>query len=523
MNKSNSRTNNKEVVQTQVLGENVDIKVDNHTKLKGATISSIDKDGNDNNKLNLTTNTLEASSLNSLYQSNSKSMGINVGFGGDSISSVGIEYSNDKSNKKVKTLATLGAGNIEIKDKTNSSTRMLNSDIKNNKVDIYDIESHKGLSGKIDTRLLTKDGRKDIKNDIVTTTAITNAIEQIVTTEKGKISDFFSEVQKNVDVYEGMKQELANNSELVKQLQDPNLTPAQKQAMLQQVANVVKASLGYEVNKNDVKLVSTDKKGASGTEFKGHYNDKVSYVNDKNNISTTDLLTTIGHETQHNIDDQDNNHKPQNKDQNTYATNFGKDLSYYTSNALDYTNGGSLASTNTHNSGQVTSTPSVFNDNTLVDNNKQFASVDTQNGDDLGVQGALIGGGLTFLSQVAPELAKQYYQEGKNIFEIDYGKVYDKIDFVDIGAMTVIGAVTPNELSAGSSAKNIFNSVNQYKKYNNLANKTNKNLNKKTRFENKANDNVNTIVRETVIQSGILGLKESIKENVDDEDLKGDE
>jgi hypothetical protein len=42
---------------------------------------------------------------------------------------------------------------------------MLNRDIVNNEVDIYDIESHKGLKAEIDTRVFTEDGQNQIKKE----------------------------------------------------------------------------------------------------------------------------------------------------------------------------------------------------------------------------------------------------------------------------------------------------------------------------------------------------------------------
>ena len=71
---ANSRTTSKQTVQTTLTGETVNIKVDDHTNLKAATIASVDSQGKDNNKLNLSTNTLDASSLNNTYNSNSKSL-----------------------------------------------------------------------------------------------------------------------------------------------------------------------------------------------------------------------------------------------------------------------------------------------------------------------------------------------------------------------------------------------------------------------------------------------------------------
>ena len=81
------------------------------------------------------------------------------------------------------------------------------------------------------------------------------------------------------------------------------------------------------------------------------------------------------------------------KDQNIYATNFGEDLAFYTNGALSIMTGGSLASTNTHNSGRVTSQASIFNtsNDMLMSNNALFASIDKSSGDDLTAQdGAII-------------------------------------------------------------------------------------------------------------------------------------
>jgi hypothetical protein len=47
-------------------------------------------------------------------------------------------------------------------------------------VNIYNIASHKGLKGEIDTRLLTKNGRIQIAKDIKKSGMITSAIQQIV-------------------------------------------------------------------------------------------------------------------------------------------------------------------------------------------------------------------------------------------------------------------------------------------------------------------------------------------------------
>ena len=88
-------------------------------------------------------------------------------------STIALDYSNNRTNSKTKTLATLGSGNIQIANKEDSNTKMLNRDTANNTVDIYNISSHKGLKGELDTRLVTSEGRKEIVKDVKVATAHT--------------------------------------------------------------------------------------------------------------------------------------------------------------------------------------------------------------------------------------------------------------------------------------------------------------------------------------------------------------
>ncbi|MCV6599368.1 MAG: hemagglutinin repeat-containing protein, partial [Alphaproteobacteria bacterium] len=361
--------------QTSIKGtKSVKVNVAGKTTLTGALIGNIDEDGNDLGNLDFKTASLITKDLTDT----SKGKKIGGGISGSSGSTtVTANYSGH--DKEQKTNATIGKGKLTVADGSGSD---VNRDTDKAQV----VTKDKKLGGldvdmKVDHNLLTKEGHKKIKDDLVTASAITNAIEQIVTTDKAGITDFFDETEKNVKVYEGMKKELAKNKELAKQLQNPNLTPKKKQEMLQTLASTVATSLGYKTN--EVKVVSTDTAGANGKPIKGHYgeNDKT-YVNDKYNDSTSDLITTLGHETQHSMDEQAGTFKPNDEDQNEYATNFGKDVAFYTDGALGYTTGGSLATTNSHNSGQPTSTPSVFNDNTFANNNLEFDGVDKSKGDD---------------------------------------------------------------------------------------------------------------------------------------------
>ncbi|VVM26814.1 hypothetical protein BSPWISOXPB_160 [uncultured Gammaproteobacteria bacterium] len=216
----------------------VNINTQAHTQLTGSLIAATDtgdKDGNDNGQLNLTTNSLSASSLNTTSNSKSNSIGLNAGGNANTNSAklnrVSLDYTNNKHNSKTKVLATLGSGNIQIADidqnnskiqsnsksksksnsKSKSSTKLLNRDIKDTEVNIYNIASHKGLKGEIDTRLLTKNGRIQIAKDIKKSGMITSAIQQIVNTDRTELKDFFSEVDKLHKTDEAVTAKIANN------------------------------------------------------------------------------------------------------------------------------------------------------------------------------------------------------------------------------------------------------------------------------------------------------------------------
>jgi filamentous hemagglutinin len=167
VNQSSAHANSKQTIQTDILANTVNINTAKHTDIKGAIIASVNKDGNDNHQLNLKTDTLTVSSLNNTNNSKSNAIGITVGGSvkNNTASNVSLNFANDKTNSKTKTLATLGSGNIQIADKENSDTKMLNTDIQNNTVDIYNISSHKGLKGELDTRLLTEDGREEVQQE----------------------------------------------------------------------------------------------------------------------------------------------------------------------------------------------------------------------------------------------------------------------------------------------------------------------------------------------------------------------
>jgi len=216
---------------------------------------------------------------------------------------VSVDASADNSHSKTKTLATLGNGNVDIADKENSDIAMLNRDIADNEVDIYDIESHKGLKGSLDTRLLSKDGRADIAEEVKKSkVGFYDVAKDIMTNDELTILDSFSHQGNKVDFFDGMQEAIKNDKDLRDILSDPNATKEQKTAAMQEVASSVAAKL--EIDLGAVTTIATDatKTTADGeAEIKGAYHDGSGdiVINDKNIDNTGDAVNTLGHELVH--------------------------------------------------------------------------------------------------------------------------------------------------------------------------------------------------------------------------------
>lgn len=137
--------------------------------------------------------------------------------------------------------------------------------------------------------------------------------------------------------------------------------------------------LGYKENKNII--ISTNEKGYDNKEIKGFISTQTesSYINDKNNNSNIDLVTTAGHEASSYIDIKEGLDITKNRDDNNiYSDNFGKNLASYTNFALNITNQGSLADTNNH-----TKVKSLEAHLQLQKSNAEFARLDKGDGDNM--------------------------------------------------------------------------------------------------------------------------------------------
>ncbi|AOO65592.1 hemagglutinin repeat-containing protein [Sulfurospirillum halorespirans] len=183
---STGTSQTKQTVLTSLTGDKVNIDVENNTNIKGALIAAgeTNEQGQfeDNGKLNLSTGTLTfANSTNSQYSSsNSYSVGTNIGFGFGSktntqtnveettgkVNSSSLSLSNEMGYSSSKTLATVGEGTLHVKDTENSDdlTRLNRDTTKVNK-DLYSGSVGTSVTATLDHRLLTEDGRKQIKQE----------------------------------------------------------------------------------------------------------------------------------------------------------------------------------------------------------------------------------------------------------------------------------------------------------------------------------------------------------------------
>jgi filamentous hemagglutinin len=287
-NASEGYSESLETQVTRLTGREVDISVADHTDLEGAVIASVDAQGADNGRLTLTTETLRASSLNNTLDSEDRSLGLLAG------QTSTLDYRDETGNTKTRALATLGHGNIRVDDTGLSDTRFLNTDITDTEVAIYDIESHQGLSGELDIRLLSEQGRTEIAEDWLKTRMIGNTLELMVTTERVGIEDFFNETGKTHNTYQAVKQQIAADPELAAMLQDPSLTPELKQRMLDQVTDAVMRQLG--LSPHDNKIIATERTAPDGSRILGFYSEQTgnAYINDPENDSIRELVVTAG-------------------------------------------------------------------------------------------------------------------------------------------------------------------------------------------------------------------------------------
>lgn len=204
--------------------------------------------------------------------------------------------------------------------------------------------------------------------------------------ERVGIEDFFSETQIQNQTLETLKAKIAADPELAAQLQNPDLTPAEKEQMLNGLTHAVMQELGYASDNYDNRIVAVDDPvSQDGQTYQrlGFYSDETNdaYINDAHLDNTAQLVTVAGHELSHAMDAR-SDQTYSDTDNEIYATNFGLNFANYTDLALDI-NGydAGMASENGHRGYYAPQ---------LSYNNQEYSLLDKSQGDSFGPVAALI-------------------------------------------------------------------------------------------------------------------------------------
>ncbi|WP_180324160.1 hypothetical protein, partial [bacterium endosymbiont of Bathymodiolus sp. 5 South] len=247
---------------------------------------------------------------------------------------------------------------------------------------IYNIASHKGLKGEIDTRLLTKVGRAKIKEDLKLSQLLTQALLELAdkstslvnNKEQGQTGFFQNATNKN-NLFVATKKFVTNpkNQQHLVTLQNADATPKQKQLAYTALVNQLAVEMQMPITQ--VKLLLNN--GNSGSYSRDTNN---IYINDDKQNNTASAIQVLGHEASHAQDhtqDQDANYtnsKNYKDNREEYANKAGKTTTDLLKFQFDNNDIGTLATTNSHTGNYVNTNSNNRVINPIIsENNKTFA------------------------------------------------------------------------------------------------------------------------------------------------------
>ncbi|MCZ6187175.1 hypothetical protein O6B97_08755, partial [Campylobacter ureolyticus] len=208
----------------------------------------------------------------------------------------------------------------------------LNKDTNQINKDLYNTNINSNIDVSIDTRLFSKEGRKEIKDDYNKATAITKALSTIIQTKE---LNFNEEVGQNYNSY------LFNTiygKELIDTLINPTIQINEKENYISYLMKNLAQQNGYNLDNLEVKFIDdTNTLGANNQKFKGNYNQQNNTItlNLANIKNLNEFTNTLGHELTHAIKSHQNSFIPQDNLQNNYANIKGEILSNYLNKALN--------------------------------------------------------------------------------------------------------------------------------------------------------------------------------------------
>ncbi|WP_334079313.1 two-partner secretion domain-containing protein [Microbulbifer sp. M83] len=192
-NSANGSYQSKETVLTSLTsGGAADIDVGEHTQITGALVATVDEEGNDLGNLELSTETLDYADLSNTDYTSQQNAGAStsVGFTGSNpadpaqqnaqdatgddlrLNTSNVQYSNESQYSKDKTLATVGQGNITVRDEDseeNGDLAGLNRDVKSTEKELFEVERQEGnIDVTVDHRILQEGLIDTIAGDLET-------------------------------------------------------------------------------------------------------------------------------------------------------------------------------------------------------------------------------------------------------------------------------------------------------------------------------------------------------------------
>ena len=176
---------------TSINGQNsANIEVNGQTTLKGASITSIDKDGKDTNKLNFKTKSLVTENIKDIDNFKSTNGGVNIGLGGKSPTINSVNYAKNTKTKEQITKATISNGKVTINNKETKDVQA-NRDINNIQTITKDKSSNEEIYLSQNTLALAKDPTKELHklkqnlNDVGLASHV-EIVENLPSATKGK-------------------------------------------------------------------------------------------------------------------------------------------------------------------------------------------------------------------------------------------------------------------------------------------------------------------------------------------------
>ncbi|MCZ6104397.1 hypothetical protein [Campylobacter ureolyticus] len=278
----------------------------------------------------------------------------------------------------------------------------------------YNTNINSNIDASIDTRLFSKEGRKEIKDDYNKATAITKAIDLILSTKNSKTRDVFNYIREYVQRYEtDKKAEFERNLRLI---DNPNISVLDKQ----------------NAAKNIIDIIDLDIKFANFEEYNGgkfNSDDPNSlYINASSVRNSSEFLTALKHELQHYKDNINDSFIPKDILQNEFATKHSLNLLDMSKKALNI-NGYNIDNYNFN----VNS-----NDYIIKQNTDYFYSLDQSKSDDWIMQaiGGIIGAGSNIYTQ--------YKRNGDSLS-------FSNINWTELGINTAASAWSGGATSLGGS------------------------------------------------------------------------